>query len=447
MKRQYGDIRKLCNSLWEIEKKFDLLGWEIDGVFPWQVCRMKAYYHIATKAGVIDSPHPQKFGFFEQTVNAFRTTYYSILSITTLIKLKFCNYDSVFYEHERCGLANGKNVDIYSHYIQARLVANGEKIIRFERPIRRRHIKNGNLGSCLYLDGVLLFGNLKAKLYKVNFSETDLERFEAVQDYIYQSLGIKVNLKKIFSEAIKRYHGFLPVYTSLFTWCGSKQLYIVVPYGFPEVVKSAKVAGLKVTELQHGIISKYHLGYSYPDVESSKVKYFPDQIITWGESWLPQIDMPIDKKDVILGSFDHLENVVSAFESSSQKTSKIQNSICIISQGAIGKDLIRIVLDDICALKNYIIFIKLHPSEVEGWKSNEVYLDASLYHNVHIVTDESIYSILAKCEYALGAFSTSLLESFYFNCRVIQVQLPGSEYLEDIKGIIEYNEFISTVSN
>jgi len=75
----------------------------------------------------------------------------------------------------------------------------------------------------------------------------------------------------------------------LFRDLGAKELYIVNAYSEPSLVLAGKKAGLTVTEIQHGFISKYHPAYSYPRIglfrSHQQVDSVADQLATWGEYW------------------------------------------------------------------------------------------------------------------------------------------------------------------
>ncbi len=45
---------------------------------------------------------------------------------------------------------------------------------------------------------------------------------------------------------------------------GIKTVYVVVAYFHQHIVGAARDLGIRVVELQHGAISPFHLGYSYP---------------------------------------------------------------------------------------------------------------------------------------------------------------------------------------
>ena len=50
-------IKELCKFIWYLEKKYNLLDFEVDGVKVWQFMRMNIYYDLAKKLKILDEPH------------------------------------------------------------------------------------------------------------------------------------------------------------------------------------------------------------------------------------------------------------------------------------------------------------------------------------------------------------------------------------------------------
>ena len=67
-----------------------------------------------------------------------------------------------------------------------------------------------------------------------------------------------------------------------------------------DFVAAAKRAGVKVIELQHGTITPYHLGYSYP--EQQKNIGFPNELWCFGKFWFENTKMPIGTSFKIIGA-------------------------------------------------------------------------------------------------------------------------------------------------
>ena len=47
-------VKELCEFIWYLEDKYNLLDFEIDGVKIWQYLRMEIYYLMAKELGVLE---------------------------------------------------------------------------------------------------------------------------------------------------------------------------------------------------------------------------------------------------------------------------------------------------------------------------------------------------------------------------------------------------------
>src|SRR5690606_28971419 len=86
----------------------------------------------------------------------------------------------------------------------------------------------------------------------------------------------------------RRIAGFIPVREGarvLFAAHGTGTLFLTHGYGSGNqaMIAGARDIGAKVVELQHGIISRFHLGYSWPGRPS--VAYAPDELWCFGDFW------------------------------------------------------------------------------------------------------------------------------------------------------------------
>ena len=103
------------------------------------------------------------------------------------------------------------------------------------------------------------------KNLRITSRENAENRWTKIIDAFEAEFGIKL-------EKFEKYPKYLVRRTlidqlgfgELFKNLGAKELYIVNAYSEPSLVLAAKRAGLIVTEIQHGFISKFHPAYSYP---------------------------------------------------------------------------------------------------------------------------------------------------------------------------------------
>ena len=67
-------------------------------------------------------------------------------------------------------------------------------------------------------------------------------------------------------------------------------------------------------------------------------------------------------------------------------------------------------------------------------------VEASSFDNFEVIDNSEIplYELMAKSSHQIGAFSTAIYEGLMFNCKTFIVDVPGTEYLDDLieKGFV-----------
>jgi hypothetical protein len=63
------NMKRLCESIFEAEDRFDLLSLTFDGIKIWQASRMNLYYRLAEQTGVLETPQraPQRTNLRHKT--------------------------------------------------------------------------------------------------------------------------------------------------------------------------------------------------------------------------------------------------------------------------------------------------------------------------------------------------------------------------------------------
>ena len=141
-------------------------------------------------------------------------------------------------------------------------------------------------------------------------------------------------------------------------WLKPKKILLVVSYGFGPLVCAASTLRVPVVELQHGVITKEHLGYSVPSGMTRKL--FPDYLLLFGNYWKETMDsFPLPPERLITLGYPYFEEMI-------RENSLIQKEkhIIVVSQGTIGNELSKFILKLALMIDDtYKIVYKLHPGE------------------------------------------------------------------------------------
>ncbi|MHA2335482.1 MAG: hypothetical protein ACXAEU_25860, partial [Candidatus Hodarchaeales archaeon] len=210
---------------------------------------------------------------------------------------------------------------------------------------------------------------------------------------------------------------------------------VVVGYNYPveALIEASQDMNIPVIELQHGVISKYNLAYSFPKPGRTK-RVFADYIFAFSDFWKKNVEFPIDDDKILSVGFPFLEKAKKKHTKELKK-----DQILFISQGTIGKSLSKFAVELSTNNKSkYDIIYKLHPGEYSRWKEIYPWLIES---NIKVIEDDHtpLYQLFAESKILIGVSSTAIYEGLYFGLKTYLIDLPDIEHMEDLikNGIVD----------
>ncbi|MEF8848442.1 MAG: hypothetical protein V5A68_04835 [Candidatus Thermoplasmatota archaeon] len=171
-------------------------------------------------------------------------------------------------------------------------------------------------------------------------------------------------------------------------------------------------------------------------------KYFPDYVLTYGDYWNEQMNIP--GKSVTIGA-PHFYHSIRKYKQVEEK----KNTILVVSQGSMTKEFVRIAKFLAEKLPTYRIVFKLHPGEVPF---EDRYKSLYMYDNVIVAKYGDIYKFIAECEQIVACYSTTVFEAMGFDKKIYildnelsRVQIPkevGMRFKEnkELEELIKNNE-------
>lgn len=410
------DIR---NSFIEIERKYDVFSLNYKKVYFWKLIRFDLYSSILKSNGIFEEGHPLTLK--QKLFRALKLLKYSWLNIVKKREIK--KYSTLILTHGRKVFVNKKYQDIYlMDYIKA-LEKSNEDFLIIDRPDHSGNHLGSNQNNCIYFErlGHLIRETMYPFFswnYNLNALESDLSKIESD---LKQSFKIDIDLRKIIKKKIFRFTFEKKYFDKLLTQVEPEKILLVVSYGKEELIASANERNIPITEVQHGIINDYHMGYFFP--YGIEIPYFPDELILFGEYWKKSTVYP-NKCELKIGRFSFFnENYSNVFQ-------KKKNQVLFISQGTIGKVMSDIAVN-FAQNNNVECLYKLHPSEFNIWKESYHKL-YEMYEcgKIKVITDElNINELLMNVKYVIGHNSTAIYEALKFNCFVFVLKLEGYQYL------------------
>lgn len=315
----------------------------------------------------------------------------------------------VIYTHDR--KPGGR--DIYSDQITRE--ANNEALL-IDPTLDGTDIMKGAYTMGPFMLASQLYRKLKS-LGTSPLSDSDRQKIGTVEKAMADKFGVGVSLTPLITERLHKFRFLVPIYKAILRRKNVQHVYIVNPYSHPFIVAAAHDLGLKISELQHGLTTPYHLGYSYPGRE--RVPYFPDEFLCFGRYWSESVPLPTATKTSVIGA-PHIAQLLD------KNVPKTPRSIFFSSQTVIGREVFDFALKTAQLLPDHTITLNLHPQDsLDRYKADGAPKNFTILHK-----PPGFFELLASHEFQAGSFSTTLFEGMMLGNKVIVLDLPGSENME-----------------
>lgn len=400
------------NELYDKFARFEshLEGFKIDGVPAWEAVRARVFANCAVSANLFYVGHP----FVPRSLsNILRTGTNVIRSMTTQSVRRLPETDVLILGHSR--LVKNQEGKYQDPYSEAYFNSKGLNVVFLERAFRCQHFYPRVAGHQAWIDNMLLRSRRTRQL-----KGASLDKVNELDNLIQKEMGFACDLVKEIENVLGTREIQLPFYDKLIQRIKPKVAIVIVAYTSPFFVEACKLNQIPVIEIQHGMISKYHMGYDYSVLTPQL--YFPDHVWLWGEYWKASATMP--------GSSQYAQVGWPVFERQRQKTQQNKFPGCLfISQGAIGKTIAKSAMQLRLDRPEINVYYKLHPSEYQTWQHDYADLTKA---GIRVLgaNDGDIYQWLAQIKYVIGGYSTVLAEAIGMGCRVGVLNVPGAEYME-----------------
>jgi len=417
-------IKKLFEEICRIEVEHKLFEKEIDGVYFWKLIRFSLFMELSQKLELYGEAHPLP----EQTENRYIRVLKRLINGTfNSPMIGDQDIEIMLYPHERKVNIDSNLIDIYSYHLEDKWRQNGIKFLVIDRPYNGKFMRKSS--KIVRYDEPLNFFSLWSYFKpKKDIYIDHLNEIETIANIPIDK--IKTLSKEHISRVVNNFKHEYYYYNKIFSKYSPKKLYIVNAYGKNSLIAAANDLEIETIEIQHGTITSFHIGYSYPPKVT--IPYFPKRLSLWGKFWYDISQLPIDEKNISYNGFPFLNKEVEKYSDIERDALRV----LFISQGTIGKSLVNIALEFASKNKEFKVVYRLHPSEVEKWRSLYPKLYSFSMNNSNMVVETGIvtplYKSFAESKFVVGVYSTALIESLVANCELILVDLPGVEYFQDL---------------
>lgn len=413
------NIKEIFELIMDFESRNlkELMKFKINDIHLYPVYRYNILFEIFRKATKIQKPHAgfkqEKFWFVD-FLNSLVKSYLRNVKIQKSILSSDAIAIST-YALRRKKVENKEFDVIYDYFLPE--ITNNHLLI--ENAFRMKVSKKPYTKNVYYP----LFDSFKAKIniFKNRLSEEQKRILKEFSYVVYESIknffgdippvflqeiqGVlfKFNYSYEYaSKLVKLVKSLSP--KLLFVHCGS--------YGGTSaiIIKLCKQNDIKIAEIQHGVVNKFHLAYNYGFNNTEYREYLPDYFLTWGRYWSEQLErLPVEK--ITIGFPEFINNYMNHIKRENIKNSN-EKIILVVSQGIVTKRLVKIAEELSKKLPdNFKILYKLHPGEIPF---EERYKELYSLKNVKIIKFGNIYEYITKADFIIAYNSTTIFEALPF---------------------------------
>lgn len=422
-----SELKRICEQLWALEQDLDLFQSEIQGIHFWKLVRTRVFQNIMMAKGIHDQAnHTVERGRFSKVTSIFG----HLKNYVQHGLKKPRKRDVLIFNHPRKVLVDGKYIDIYTEQFVKSIEASEQSYLVIDRPTNwHKHYISPN-ENVVYSDDADILSRVMVRflrMYRVKPNAQELALLDRLSAQLKASFGSDGKLYHVTMQQINLFKIETDYYKKILDFVEPKKIYVVIGRGFEALIAEANRRGIDVFEIQHGIITKYNLDYSFPG--QKEIPYFPNGMVVFGKYWYMSTPMPIKEQNIVSFGSPYLLSRIAAYS----EYVRNEKQVVFISQSTIGKKLMPYVLRLAQKRPDLSVLVKLHPTEFPVWKEHyPELLEAQQLANVEVVDtfDKNLFELFATSAYQIGVYSTALYEGIYMGCKTILVDLPGVEHLE-----------------
>ena len=322
-------------------------------------------------------------------------------------------------------------------------IRNNSCIIELISPSTPYHFKNSFSKKLVY-EEILIFKILfLAQVFEKKIKD-HIEHLIKHSDFPNWLKNEKI-VGKMFANSVAKYISAIKVYKKYLRRSKARAIFIVNYYSTLRraIVKAAKDLGIKVVEIQHGLISPTHVAYIQKDPKN--FDDVPDYVLLFGDFYkdiiLNYSELFREDQLFVVGNY-YIETVKNAPPDLPDDLKKLKKGkkpiILLTSQTIFSRDVYKPYIEKILNTRKYHLIIKNHPGDLKDkFKIYENHPDVTVISDPSI----SLYELLKIVDIHITVNSTSAIEALMFGVPSLILRYMGYEkviqFLIDGKNVIE----------
>jgi len=286
---------------------------------------------------------------------------------------------------------------------------------------------------------LLILFSLLIMLLRRMFSRRYKVVNKGVMDRIEADFGSNANATNVieFFEAKRK------VFTCLFRIMRPQAILLTCYYGKEPAIRAAKSLGIKVIEIQHGVIGKEHPAYNvHRDLDRS---CFPDHLLVFGKQELATFNNSrfIDQANVHPAGSFYLDYIRASCGPEPHLSERISGGyervVGVTLQWITERRLISFICEA-AKLDSSILYILIPRAQ------KKEYSNMGLPPNVSVIRDKNFYELMTYCDFHSTVNSTCALEAPSLGVQNILIDIDGSArvYYEKVLSDDRVTRFANT---
>ena len=422
------EIKNLPDKFIEFEKEYNLLDRRIDGVYFWKLVRGRVYTNIQKDHGILrSSGHTVAQAAGEKVRDFLRYCLSAFLNALT----PFPRADVLVVTHPRKVLIDGEYQDIYSGWLIERLKEQHDNFLLLDVPLNwsTHPMKLGP--NMRKIESFTIIPKVFYKFFGRNHLYKN-EEMVHISKRLKECFGSDGQVIREAYEQINIFKADYKHYLKLLGRVQPKKIWIVIGYGNHALIAAARHRGIETEEIQHSLISRHHMNYSFGGRE--EVPYFPDRMCLFGRFWYDIAQLPLNKDQI-----DYYVHPIRRHKAGGIRESK-NDKIMFLTQPIITKYIVAFIEKMVASrlFDGYQIIVKLHPSEYRDWREREPELARFAGQGFVKVVDSfevPLYDWFREADTVIGVASTSVFEALYFGCDVFLLRTPSIKWIGELENI------------
>lgn len=414
-----SNLPKINREFADMERELKLFEKQIHGLKVWERIRHQIVRDIRLKKGI----HENLNSDAQNRVEIFKKTSHMLKNVISKNPFLSNPSDLLFVGRGRRKMINGEYWDTRCDpLIEAAdrstlmLEELNSDTLTHHSPARTQNLR--------YLDLLRYGGAIPRRLGLVgaDLAKDDSKWISKVESAILEKFGCKVDVSSKVKFQLKQSKILKPQYRYLLSKIDPSVLMLVNHNDFP-LVRAAQEEGVKTAEIQHSMISKNHMAYSFEHA-ADDLETFPDYFLSWGEEWSNEINLPFEKSNVVPIGNAYLETRKNGVER------EPKDQIIVVSQWSLCEELSELAIK-LEGLTDSKVVYKLHPREVKDWREryqNLTHSDVEVETGSH----RTLYELFSESKAQVGVYSGALYEGLAFGLQTFIADLPGSEMAEGV---------------